>query len=326
MDEDGYTEDQVGDRVLHAIGDCTVTLTENPVSPVVVGASVTLTAVANCTGMVTPEYRFWGRDPITTNWIELRAYGTNGVFVWDTTGENVGDWSLQVWARRVGETFPWEGSDTVSPYTVDPPPSCPTVDFNPASPLSPQTAGTAVTLSATATCNGAAVPEYKFYQRDTVGVWTLAQDWSASDTYNWDTTGETNGLYFYQVWTRYIGNTVRFEDWHTQSYTIADAAETCGTTNITDVSPTSPQDAGTMIAFTASAMCSGAGVPEFRWLVRDTMNVWTELSAYSASTMVNWDTTGLTAGSYRIQAWARAQGSTVQNDSYDSVNFTVNVP
>src|SRR5439155_789309 len=73
--------------------------------------------------------------------------------------------------------------------------TCTSVALTP-SPSSPQTVGTTVLWTASA--SGCSSPQYLFYVR-TAGVWAIAQNWSTSATFSWNTTGLAAGDYLVEV-------------------------------------------------------------------------------------------------------------------------------
>jgi hypothetical protein len=91
------------------------------------------------------------------------------------------------------------GSDTVIRsfnLTVN---VCPSVTAS-AAPASPQTPGTPVTITAVA--SGCPNPRYQFWILPPGGSWTIAQPYSSTAAYNWNTTGLAAGTYSYSVWVR----------------------------------------------------------------------------------------------------------------------------
>ena len=61
---------------------------------------------------------------------------------------------------------------------------------------SPQPVGTTVTWTALA--SGCGSPEYQFWVR-TAGVWAIAQNWSTSATFSWNTAALAAGDYLVEV-------------------------------------------------------------------------------------------------------------------------------
>jgi hypothetical protein len=304
--------EEIGDMSQEGQGDCSVILTSLPADSATQGTSVELTGSATCPDG-TPEYRFFARGP-SSPWTQIRPYGTDPIFDWDTTGLEFGEWDLQVWTRRVGSGFNWEGATTIS-FDILEPPSCATVSFNPFTPPSPAFVGDAVDVSATADCTGGAVPEYRFWLRPPGGAWFEHQPYSTSDSFTWDTTGLAPGKWTLQVWSRYEGNPVVYEGYAQTTYRLNLDVGTCGSVTITNVAPPSPQSPGAMVDITASASCTTGATPEYEFWLRDPSSVWSLLRPYGSSDTATWDTTGAALGQYKLQVRARAQGAAVPFDS-----------
>src|SRR5437870_13504618 len=79
-----------------------------------------------------------------------------------------------------------------------------------ASPASPQTVGTPVTWTATA--SGCSSLQYKYFRLPPSGTWEQVRDWGAA-TYAWDTTALAAGTWQFQVWARQSGSTVGRAGW-----------------------------------------------------------------------------------------------------------------
>jgi len=68
-------------------------------------------------------------------------------------------------------------------------------------PASPQASGTAITITASA--SGCPNARYEFWiQNPGSSTWTIVQAYSATNTFNWTTTGLPLGTYKYSVWVR----------------------------------------------------------------------------------------------------------------------------
>jgi hypothetical protein len=76
-----------------------------------------------------------------------------------------------------------------------------------ANPVDTQTAGLPVAFTAVGS-GGSGTYEYRFW-RESGGVWTVVQDYSASDTWNW--TNPAAGSYQVSVWARSAGSTADLE-------------------------------------------------------------------------------------------------------------------
>jgi hypothetical protein len=55
----------------------------------------------------------------------------------------------------------------------------------------------------TGTASGCPNPQYQFWLlAPNSTTWTIAQPYSSTSTFSWDTTGQTIGAWRYTVWTR----------------------------------------------------------------------------------------------------------------------------
>jgi hypothetical protein len=79
---------------------------------------------------------------------------------------------------------------------------------------------------------------------------------------------------------------------------------------------------GASITFTAVA--TGGVSPQCYFTWRDTSGVWHVGQAYSSTASWTWNTTGLLAGTYVVQVWARSSGSTASYEAYSSVSYLLN--
>ena len=128
----------------------------------------------------------------------MQAYSSSATFTWNTTPP-AGTYRYSVWVRDASSTA---GYDTYFPgtaYTLTTTP-CTSASAS-ATPASPQTAGTTVTITASA--SGCSNPRYEFWvQTPGSSTWTVVLAYSSSATFNWNTTGLPAGNYRYSVWVR----------------------------------------------------------------------------------------------------------------------------
>ena len=177
-------------------------------------------------------------------------------------------------------------------------------------PTSPEGSGTGITFTAAA--SGCPHPLYQFWLLAPGGTWMIAQAYSTTATFNWDTTGTLAGSYMYTVWARDSGSAGT----SCNSFGCKDALfpgtayslTTTPCTSVTDsAAPSSPQASGTAITFTASAL--GCPHPLYQFWILVPGHAWQVMQPYSTSATFNWVTTGLPAGSYLYTVWARDSGS-----------------
>jgi len=186
-----------------------------------------------------------------------------------------------------------------------------------ASPSSPQTPGTTVTFTATAT--GCVTPEFQFFTQAPGGQWvarTAMLTWPYN-TYVWDTTNLKSGIWGIAIWARHSGSTARYDVYYIATYTLLGTSCTSGTIT---TSPAQPKPSNTMVTITGAA--TGCSTPEFRfWAQSGT--TWISLGNYSTTTTKVWSTHGFANGPHRIGVWVRQVGSTRAYDSYAIVTYQV---
>ena len=193
-----------------------VSLSADKSSPQLQGAIITFTAAA--TGLSgTYEYIFWLRNP-NGQWTAPQGYSGTPIWQWNTTGENPGTYSLQVWARNIGSTAAYEAWKGIA-YTINAPPVGSvslTTDKS-----SPQVQGAVITFTAAAS-GGSGTYEYIFWLwNPNTGQWSLGQAYSSNPSWTWNTAGIGSGTYWIQVWARSAGSTAAYEAWREMSYTIS---------------------------------------------------------------------------------------------------------
>jgi hypothetical protein len=166
----------------------------------------------------------------------------------------------------------------------------------------PLLTGRSVTWTATAT---ASFPlEYRFWLYRKTG-WTLAQDYSASNTFTWaPTQADVGDPYAVQVWARAVGSSASYESWlgtPTFSVTVPPFELSA------DVDfPTPP---GNEVTWTATVPAASTSTLEYRFLVKEQNSPnWTVFREYATSNVAQWTPTA--NGIYAIQGWARRVGST----------------
>lgn len=177
--------------------------------------------------------------------------------------------------------------------------------------------GQTVTWTGSPTCTGS--PQYQFWFRNPqTGVWGLAQDWSSTSTYVWNTTGLPVGQWDMQLWVRDIPSGT-FQAYVGRPF-ILSSSPAC-TATATSISPSSGVQ-GTSVTFTNTATtCPG---PEYAIYRRPPGGSWQLDSAYStANANYVWNTTGAAIGFHQFQIWTRQQGSTQAYQAYVGGSYTV---
>ncbi len=288
-----------------------VTASAAPPSPSTPGTTVTFTGSAS--GCPNPLYRFWMQTPGSSTWTIAQDYSTSATFNWNTTGLPTGTYRFSVWARdnsSAGTTCNGLGCyDAFAPGFAYALTTCASVTAS-AAPASPQLSGTPITFTATAP--SCPTPRYEFWlQNPGSTTWTIVQAYSASATFNWNTTGRGPGIYHYSVWVRDATSSNAYDSYFPgTAYTLT----TTPCTSVTaSAAPASPQAAGTTVTITATA--SGCPNARYEFWTMAPGGSWTIVQAYSATNSFTWNTTP-PAGAYKYSVWARDASSAASYDTY----------
>jgi exo-beta-1,3-glucanase (GH17 family) len=238
------------------------------------------------------QYRFWVRDP-NGAWSLLRDWGA-GSHTWSTAGLTPGMYTLRGTGRAPGAPAGQAYADVA--YELTSPPPCSGVALS-ASPGSPQTVGTSVSLGAI----GTNCAEYRFWQQDPGGSWSLLRDWGSAATHTWTTAGLASGPYVLRASGRAVG-APSGQAYADIPYALS-APPACTGVSL-GASPASPRSVGSSVSLTAG----GTNCAEYRFWQRAPNGTWTELRTWGVGSHT-WNTAGLTPGAYTLRASGRAAGA-----------------
>ncbi|HEV2035634.1 MAG TPA: glycosyl hydrolase family 18 protein [Candidatus Dormibacteraeota bacterium] len=270
-----------------------------PPSPQGTGATVTLTA--STTGCTKPQFRFWIAPP-GGSWAIVQDYGAATTSAWNTSGLPSGTYRLEVDVRDQSSTASYDAVANLTDVLE----ACKAAALTPDK-ASPQPPGTTVVLTGSATCSG--TPQYRFWIRPPDGSWAIVQDYSATATYGWNTTGKASGSYGLEVDVRNQGSTASYDAVANLTYLV----DVCSSAKLS-ADKASPQPPGTTVVLTGSASCSGTA--QYRFWIRPPGGSWTIVQDYGGTATYSWNTTGKPSGTYGLEVDIRNQGSTA---SYDTV-------
>lgn len=263
------------------------------------GAQVLWTGSASCQ-FPNPEYAFWVQNPSGV-WANVRAFSTDPTYTWDTTGQALGQWNWSLWAREAGSSTPYE-TYLGRPFNLMNDVACTAAAFTP-SPASPGVKGSTVTITASASSCG--TPQYQFWLQPPGSPYAIAQAYSSSPVFNWDTSSATVGTWAISVWVKAQGSNQAYEASTGQYYTITGSA-TCSAGTVTP-SPSTQAVKGTQVTFTANA--ASCGTPQYQFWLQSPGGGYSIAQAFSASPTFTWDTSSVATGTWAVSVWMKQTGS-----------------
>jgi len=291
-----------------------VTLVPGIASPQVIGNNnITFTA-GGAGGSGTYEYKFWLKTGGV--WNVTQDYSAPNAWTWNTNGAAAGSYEVLVYVRNIGSGAAHESLTSLTYALVANPPAT-GATLTP-SIASPQVIGSnSITFTASG-IGGSGTYEYKFLLKSG-GVWNQVQAYSTTTTWSWDTTGLPAGTYGVQVNVRNVGSIAKSEAAKSISYILNAFGPATGAT--LTPSPASPQNAGTSVTFTAGGI-GGSGNYEYKFWIK-TGGVWAVVQDYSTTNTFDWNTTGLTPGTYRAQVNVRNVGSSAKSEAVLGMGYVI---
>jgi PQQ-like domain len=282
-----------------------------PPSPAAAGTIVGVTGQS--AGCPNPLYEFWTLAPGAPSWQLGQAYSTSPTFNWNTTGLAAGTYGLALWVRDSSSAGAygngsgrWDTYGLMQYAVTSGTPTCASAGISTAPPSTAQAGITVVVTGHSTACPN---PLYEFWTlAPGAPAWNLAQAYSTSAVFNWNTTGLAPGAYGLTVWARdssssgASGNGLgRWDAYSTTQYSVTTTA--CSSVGATE-SPMSSATSGTTVTVTATAV--GCPHPQYQfWTLAPGASSWQLAQAYSAGGTFLWHTTGLVAGTYQVAVWAR---------------------
>lgn len=188
--------------LLYTLTQCTaVSLSSAPSTGSMHGTTVTINAQlpAVCSH---PLYRFWILGPASGGaWTMVQDYSSVSYYSWATSStQTTGTYRFSVWLRDTTSSAAYDSYDASEYFDLTP--GCPSVSES-VQPPGGAPGGTVVTISASSPDCLNPLFEFWILGPANGGVWTLAQPYSTSSTYNWSTSsGQTTGHYRLSVWVR----------------------------------------------------------------------------------------------------------------------------
>ena len=314
----------------HFLGCSSVTDSASPNSPATGGTAVTITAAASCPDP-NPLYEFWVLAPGASLYTLAQGYSTANTLNWNASPVAPGTYRFNVWVKDAdfaglhGNSYGrWDAYDANLTYSITSQP-CSSVSES-ATPAGGVMAGTTVSITASAT--NCPHPVYEFWMlAPGAALYRQVQAYSTNATLTWNTTGSALGAYRFNVWVHdatswgTYGNAYGRWDSYNASLSMAVTSGCPGVA--TSASPSSPAMVSMPVTVTASA--GGCPNPQYEfWVLKPGASLYTLAQAYSSSPTLNWSTSALAAGTYRINVWVRdaSSGGTFSNASgtWDAYN------
>jgi hypothetical protein len=156
-------------------------------------------------GCLKPLYAFALLAPGSSAWAMEQPYSSATTFIWSTTGNWTGTYSIKLLVRDAhspgtnsGALGAYDGYSDIT-YAVTPT-ACSSVTVS-AAPARTSMSGSLTTIIANAA--GCATPQYEFWMRRAPEKdWRLVQSYGASAFYIWDSLGEAAGIVYVAVRAR----------------------------------------------------------------------------------------------------------------------------
>jgi hypothetical protein len=301
-------------------------------SPSTAGSTIVWTASASDPERDLLYYKFWLRGPSTGNsWTVVRDWSTSNIWTWSSGSGDAGLYDVYVYVRdgrhesasRYDSAKGYGGYQLTSPTPVNQPP---TVTALSPSRGSPQTAGTRVVWTASASDPERDTLYYKFWLRgpSTGNAWTVVRDWSTSSTWTWSSSPGDAGLYDVYVYVRdgRHESTTRYDSAKGYGgYQLTSPAPANQPPTVTALSPSrpSPQAAGSTIVWTASAADPDGDSLLYRFWMKgpSTEKAWQVVQDWSSSSTWTWSSAPGDAGEYSLYVYVR-DGKHESASRYDS--------
>jgi hypothetical protein len=247
----------------------------------------------------------------------VQAYSTSTTFAWNTAGVVPGVYRVSVWAKDANSTGTFGNAlgrwDTYNSSLLFNVTTCSALSAS-AMPLSTAGVGTGVTITAQASGCPDASPVYEFWVLGPgSSTYQMAQGYSTSPTFSWNTTGLVPGTYRISVWTRDANSAGAFANgsgtWDLYNNRTLYSVTAC--TTVSDLpSRSSPAGVGAMITLTAHASgCPNPNTNYEFWVLAPGATAYQAVQPYSTTATYSWNTTGLIPGTYHVAVWARDASS-----------------
>ena len=201
-----------------------------------------------------------------------------------------------------------------------------------ANPASPHTGGGIVVLTATGACGGygggggygygANIPTFRFWELDPGSRWSMVQDYSTSNKFNWNTTGLANGDYNLEVDIKSFDepNSIGYDLVVHLIYHIGPPP--CANAGLAVNPASGTGHTGGSVVMTGSS--TGCPNPVYRFWIQDPGSRWSMSQDYSATTTHTWGPVGTYhVGSYNMEVDVRDSSENVSYDVVKNITYSL---
>ena len=266
------------------------------------------------------DYRVWNTDISSTGAVASTFQGSSaapsppggGTFYPKVAATNTGKFGMVYgidYNRIYLDRFVNGSGGSVAPPPPPPPASLAVTLTSNVS--FPQTVGTLVTFTATAS-GGTAPLQYQFVTYHANTGWIIAQPYSSNNKY---TYYPGTGQNVVQAWVRNAGSTADYDAYQTSGYfEITGGAPVINslTSNVTF-----PQPVGTSVTFTATAS-GGIGPLQYQFVTYHPNTGWIIAQPYSTTNKYSYFPG---TGDNVLQVWVRSAGSTATYQDWETSGF-----
>jgi hypothetical protein len=282
--------------------------------------------IGTSAGCPNPQYEFWILAPNAGDWRLAQAYSSATTFNWTTTGQAAGGYSFLVRARDTSS--PGTNSDRLGTFDAYAGTgyklgsgACASVAASGAPPTS-SLSGTQVTITGTA--SGCPSPLYEFWMlAQGSSTWRVVQGYSASASYQWNSTGALAGTEHFGVWVRDASSSANYDAYTSIPYSVKTPSCASVTASAAPASP-SAHGAGVQVTVTGvPAGCTNANPQYEFWMLAQGSSTWQLVRGYSTSASYVWNTNGAPAGMERFGVWIRDANSSAAYDAFVGLDYTL---
>jgi len=199
-----------------------------------------------------------------------------------------------------------------------------------AAPPTLTSSGATVVETASATCQGgygypygAGTPKFRFWEFDPGSRWSMVQDFSTTNTHNWNTTGLPNGDYRLEV------DVLSIDEPNSKGYDVVSLIHfiigpaPCLTAGLAVAPPSGTGATGGTMTMTGSS--TGCTNPVYRFWIFDAGGTrWSMVQDYSATTTHTWGPVGTYhVGQYKMEVDVRDAAETTTYDVVNNITYNL---